>query len=124
MQDDTQNNPIADLLQKISPKPTKEEIEKIYLITELNEEHKLKILKLWNSRPNNPPSLGELSKECFGIELDNRSKPVKLIKEFLSTRQIKAKPVHTGERVPSVPLTEEEKEFISNHCKTSNSTEI
>lgn len=125
MEQNTENNPIQDLIQKISPpKPTKEDIEKIYLIAELTEEHKSKILKLWNSRPNNPPSLGELSKECFDFELDNRSKPVKLIKEFLSTRQIKAKPVHTGEKMVSIPLTEEEKEFISNHCKMMNSTEI
>lgn len=117
------NNPIKNIIQEISSTAPKID-DKIYLITELTEEHKLKILKSWNDRPTNPPSLGELSKECFGVELDCRSRPVKLIKEFLASRQIKAKPTNTGEKVVSVPLTEEEKEFISNHCKIMNSTEI
>jgi hypothetical protein len=60
---------------------------------ELNDQQRLAILNEWNNRPTNPPSLLELVRVAFpNVEgADGRSWHGKKVKEFLSTRQIKAR---------------------------------
>ena len=79
----------------------------------LSEEQKKKIIELWNSRPENPPSLLEIIREAFpDKEIDGRSKEGRAVKRFLATRKIKAKRAH--EHTPKdVSLSEEQKEYIT-----------
>ena len=61
----------------------------------LTKEQELKILKEWNSRQENPPSLLELIKISFpDKDVDGRSREGRAVKEFLATRQIKARGAH------------------------------
>lgn len=91
----------------------------------LTEDQQLKLLKEWNSRPDNPPSLSELVKLAFGREeLDGRSKEGKAVKQFLASRQIKPKKSHEYEAKGLINLTDEQKEYISNNCHTMTGLEI
>jgi len=90
----------------------------------LSEEQKKKIIELWNSRPENPPSLLEIIREAFpDKEIDGRSKEGRAVKRFLATRKIKAKGAH--EYTPKdVSLSEEQKEYITNNAYTMRAVEI
>ncbi len=90
----------------------------------LSEEQKAKILNLWNSNPNNPPSLLELIKEAFPDQnIDGRSKEGKAVKAFLATREIK--PLASHEYQPKkMELTEEHEEFINNNFGMMSSVEM
>lgn len=113
-------NPIKEIISEILPPKD----NNIFLIENLTDNHKLIILKEWNSRPNNPPGLSELSKLCFNQEFDGRSKPVKLIREFLATRQLKAQAKTMDPKIIPRSLTEEQKEYIANNCKNMTVTEM
>jgi hypothetical protein len=85
----------------------------------LSKEQQLKLLKEWNDRPNNPPSLNELVKIAFSREdLDGRSKEGKAVKNFLASRQIKPKKSHEYQAKGLIELSPEQKEYISNNCHT------
>jgi len=91
----------------------------------LTEEQQLKLLKEWNDRPNNPPSLNELVKIAFDREdLDGRSKEGKVVKAFLASRQIKPKKSHEYQPKGLIELTTEQKEYITNNCHTMTGLEI
>ena len=91
----------------------------------LTEEQKLKLLKEWNDRPSNPPSLAELVKIAFDRnDLDGRSKEGKAVKQFLASRQIKPKKSHEYEAKGLLELTIEQKEYISNNCHTMTGLEM
>ena len=91
----------------------------------LTEEQKLKLLKEWNDRPSNPPSLAELVKIAFDRnDLDGRSKEGKAVKQFLASRQIKPKKSHEYEAKGLLELTIEQKEYISNYCHTMTGIEM
>ena len=91
----------------------------------LSEEQKDNIIKEWNSRPNNPPSLLELIKITFpDMTVDGRSKEGRAVKEFLATREIKARAAHEYQAVKSIELTSENKEFIDNNYKMMTFVEI
>jgi hypothetical protein len=91
----------------------------------LSEEHQLILLKEWNDRPHNPPSLAELVKLAFGRDdLDGRSKEGKAVKQFLASRQIKPKKSHEYEAKGLIDLTNDQKEYISNNCHTMTGIEM
>ena len=61
----------------------------------LTEEQEQIILNEWNSRPDSPPSLLELINLTFPDEgLDGRTKEGRAVKEFLASRDIKARASH------------------------------
>ena len=83
---------------------------------ELTEEQKEKVLKEWDDRESNPPSLLELIRIAYPEEpyLDGRSKEGKAVKAFLATREIK--PLASHQYQPKkIELTEDYKEFIDNN---------
>ena len=82
------------------------------------------ILDLWNSRPDDPPSLLELIKAVFPDEdVDGRSKEGRAVKEFLATREIKARGAHEYQP-KDIVLSEEQKEYITNNVYTMKAVEI
>ena len=61
----------------------------------LTEEQEQTILNEWNSRPDSPPSLLELINLAFPDQnLDGRTKEGRAVKEFLASREIKARASH------------------------------
>jgi len=91
----------------------------------LTEEQQLKLLKEWNDRHDNPPSLAELVKLAFDRDdLDGRSKEGKAVKQFLASRQIKPKKSHEYEAKGLIELTIEQKEYVSNNCNMMTGIEI
>lgn len=92
----------------------------------LNEEQQLKILNEWNSRPENPPSLKELTKLAFaGLEeADGRSEEGRLVKQFLATRQIKARGSQEYQAKEKIELSGEQKEFVKNNMATMSFVEM
>ena len=91
----------------------------------LTEDQQLKLLKEWNERPDNPPSLAELVRLAFGRDdLDGRSKEGKAVKTFLASRQIKPRRSHEYEVKGLIDLNLEQKEYISNNCATMTGLEI
>lgn len=91
----------------------------------LTEEQQLKLLKEWNSRPDNPPALSELVKLAFDRnDLDGRSKEGKAVKQFLASRQIKPKKSHEYEAKGLIELNDEQKEYVSNNCHTMTGLEM
>lgn len=94
--------------------------------TELTIEQQEIILKEWNSRPDNPPSLLELINLTYPNqpEIDGRSKEGKSIKAFLATREIKAKGAHEYSPKQKVSLTEEQMEYVRNNFSTMSAVEM
>ena len=92
---------------------------------ELTEQQKLAILKEWNDRPDNPPSLLELIRIAYpNEEFDGRTKEGRAVKKFLATRQIVADGAHVYKPKDKVELTEEHKEYISNNVGMMSAVEI
>jgi len=91
----------------------------------LTDEQQLKLLKEWNDRPSNPPSLAELVKLAFDRDdLDGRSKEGKAVKQFLASRQIKPRKSHEYEAKGILDLSSEQKEYISNNCNAMTGLEM
>jgi hypothetical protein len=92
---------------------------------QLTEEQKNSILKEWNSRPDNPPSLLELIRSAYpNKDVDGRSKEGKAVKSFLASREIKAHASHQYQPKQKTELTEEHKEFIRNNFSMMSSVEM
>tara|TARA_Y100000593_G_scaffold95087_1_gene199412 strand:+ start:6181 stop:7257 length:1077 start_codon:yes stop_codon:yes gene_type:complete len=90
----------------------------------LSEEQKAKILNLWNSNPDNPPALLDLIREAFpNQEIDGRSKEGRAVKEFLASKEIRARGAHEYQP-KDVTLTDEQKEYITNNVYTMKAVEI
>lgn len=86
-------------------------------LLKLNPEQEVAIITFWNSRPERPPSLKEITDHIFvGQDLDGRSKEGMAIKDFLGSRQIIPKTLTTYEsKTASIEITDEQKAFISNN---------
>ena len=93
---------------------------------ELTEEQKSKIIQEWDFRPENPPSLKELTKLIFpdAESIDGRSEEGRLVKSFLATKQIKARAAQDYQPREKISLSEEHKEFIKNNTTTMSFVEI
>ncbi len=90
----------------------------------LTDEQKKKTLEFWESRPENPPSLKEITNHIFGGEFDGRSMEASVIKGFLSQININPRTNFEYQKVQAAPLTEEQKEYITNHCSTMSAFEM
>ena len=95
-------------------------------LPELSEEQKENILKEWNDRPSDPPSLLELIKIAYpgDPKLDGRTKQGKAVKAFLATRQIRARASHEYKHKGVLDLTSEQKEFIDNNVQMMSAVEM
>ncbi len=87
----------------------------------LTKEQKSKIVKIWNSRKENPPSIEELIIEVFGIESDGRSEEGIAIREFLAEKS--AEVIKPKEK-KIIELSEEQKEYIRNNHDKMTATEM
>jgi hypothetical protein len=93
--------------------------------TELTNEQKEKILKEWDGRPDSPPSLLELIRVAYPDSgFDGRSKQGRLVKEFLATKELKARAAHEYQHKEKIELSKERKEFISNNITTMTANEL
>ena len=91
----------------------------------LTEEQEQIILNEWNSRPDSPPSLLELINLTFPDEgLDGRTKEGRAVKEFLASRDIKARASHEYQPKEKIELSEEDETFIKNNIEFMSSVEI
>ena len=91
----------------------------------LTEEQKEEVLKEWEKRSDNPPSLLELIRIAYPDQphLDGRSKEGKAVKAFLATKEIS--PLASHQYQPKkIELTEEHKEFIRNNFQMMSSVEM
>lgn len=93
---------------------------------ELNEQQKLGILNEWNNRPTNPPSLLELVRIAFpNVDgADGRSWHGKKVKEFLASRQIKARASYEYQPKDKIELSQDQKEFAANNVNSMGALEI
>lgn len=91
---------------------------------QLTDEQQLKILEAWNENPKSPPSLKDLTVLAWGGEFDGRSVEGRLIKEFLSTRQLKARAAQTYKPKDKIELTPEHQEFVANNVASMSSVEM
>jgi len=100
----------------------------VYDDISISEKRQEDLLKEWESRPNNPPSL----KESVGIAFpdieekfqDGRSKYGKCVKAFLATQDMKAKPSHEYQGRDDVSLSDEMKEYINNNGHAMSDLDI
>ena len=93
---------------------------------DLNDEQKVAILREWDTRIENPPSLLELIKAGFpGVSgADGRSWHGREVKKFLATREIKARPSYEYLAKGKIDLTTEQKEFVANNFGLIGALEI
>jgi hypothetical protein len=92
----------------------------------LSDEQKLKILKAFNeATDDSPPSLKKMTEDCFGKCLDGRSKEGKAIKDFLLSRQLKAKAAHEYvKKTEAIALDSDQKVFIAENADTKKPLQI
>ena len=92
---------------------------------ELTENQKALILKEWNSRLQNPPSLLKLTNIAFpDRKVDGRSKEGRAIKSFLASQDLKARGSHVYKAKDKIKLTEDQEEFIKNHVENMGANDI
>lgn len=90
----------------------------------LSNQQKETIIREWNSRPENPPSLLQLINLAFpDKKVDGRSKEGKAVKAFLADQSIKARAAQEYKH-KEIELTDEHKEFIDNNYKMMTFVEI
>ena len=96
----------------------------------LSPEQQALILEEWNRRdvnhPDGPPSLNELIKIAFPDteNADGRTKEGRIVKEFLSSRNMAARSLHDYVPKGKIELTEEHKEYIANNANLMRGYEI
>ena len=96
----------------------------------LSPEQQVLILEEWNRRgvdhPDGPSSLNELIKIAFpnAENADGRTKEGRIVKEFLSSRNMTARSLHDYVPKGKIELTEEHKEYIINNAGMMKGYEI
>lgn len=83
------------------------------------------IVDFWNGRPTNPPSIAEITELIFGPGKDGRSAEGRCIKQFLLSKQLKAKT--TGERenkTQKIELSEAHKQYIASNAQSMKALEM
>ena len=92
---------------------------------ELTEAQKQLLVEIWKKAPKgHPPSLIELTEFAWGKGVDSRSRKGRAVREFLLKNGLKARLARDYIKAESVPLTEEEKEYIRNNCVGAKPLEI
>ena len=92
----------------------------------LSEQQQESILKEWNDRPDDPPSLLTLTKIAFPDleKVDGRCKEGKLVKVFLTENGLRARPSNEYKPKGKIELNEEQKEFCDNNASMMSFVEI
>lgn len=84
----------------------------------LTEDQKNEVIQFWQSRPEDPPTLGELVSLIYKKEYDVRSKPGLAIRSFLSEMNLKPRSLSTDKqdrkeaKAHITALTDGQKEYI------------
>jgi len=113
------NSPLNNISLPKNIPPPKIHKEKI----ELTKEQQLTILNLWNTRPDDPPSLIELTEAAFGPTADSRSIQGRAVRNFLVTRDMKYS-VEGYKKKKPVELTDEQKAFITQNAEKTGVLEM
>lgn len=116
---------LDDGLEKVPEVETPEILPTGYLSPKLEA----KLLGLWNSNPNSPPGLKELTQSLFGHECDGRSAEGRAVKKTLAKHNIRAASTFDGKdghggSTAAIELSEAHKLFITNNAKTMSSVEM
>jgi hypothetical protein len=84
----------------------------------LNDEQQALIIKTWNDKKENPPSLQELTQIVFPEipNIDGRSLYGKAVKKFLASRDLKVKTKSEYTPKERIEFTQEQKDFITNNA--------
>lgn len=84
----------------------------------LNENQQALIIKTWNEKKENPPSLQELTQLVFPEipNIDGRSVYGKAVKKFLASRDLKVKTKSEYTPKDRIEFTQEQKDFITNNA--------
>jgi len=92
----------------------------------LTDKQENNISNEWDSRKNDPPSLLELIRVAYPDRhnLDGRSKEGRLVKEFLSKKDVRARGAHEYKAKELISLSEEQKEYIRNNVSAMTGLEI
>lgn len=94
--------------------------KKVELTVEMQE----KIIARWNDKAQNPPSIAELIKLCYGVEEDARSGFGKCVKLFLKNRGEKVPQTYLYQKKDAIQLSDDDKSLISNHVSSMTFVEI
>jgi hypothetical protein len=84
----------------------------------LNEDQQALIIKTWNDKKENPPSLQELTQIVFPEipNIDGRSVYGKAVKKFLASRDLKVKTKSEYTPKDRIEFTQEQKDFLTNNA--------
>lgn len=84
----------------------------------LNEDQQALIIRTWNDKKENPPSLQELTQLVFPEipNIDGRSVYGKAVKKFLASRDLKVKTKSEYTPKDRIEFTQEQKDFITNNA--------
>lgn len=78
----------------------------------LSQEQQAEIVRLWNYRRDNPPSIAELINHIYKQEYDVRSKVGMVVRKFLQEKSLSA-----DKKAKEVTLTEAQKAYIIENAK-------
>ena len=84
----------------------------------LNEDQQALIIKTWNDKKENPPSLQELTQIVFPEipNIDGRSVYGKAVKKFLASRDLKVKTKSEYTPKDRIEFSQEQKDFLTNNA--------
>lgn len=91
-------------------------------LTELTDKQKKAVMDSWNEK--NPPTLKKLAEVAWGKEVDPRTWQGRLVRDFLASQGCKPELQHKVHKKAAVVLTEEQKEYIVNHCRKMSNMEM
>jgi hypothetical protein len=93
---------------------------------DLSQEQKDLIIKTWNDRKDNPPSLQELTQIVFPDipNIDGRSKYGKAVKNFLASRELKVKTKSEYTPKDRIDFTQEQKDYITNNASSMSAVDL
>jgi len=92
----------------------------------LTEDQQALIIKTWNDKKENPPSLQELTQLAFPeiANIDGRSVYGKSVKKFLASRDLKVKTKSEYTPKDRVEFTQEQKDFITNNASMMTAVDL
>lgn len=93
---------------------------------DLTQEQKDLIIKTWNDRKDNPPSLQELTQIAFPDipNVDGRSKQGKAVKNFLASRELKVKTKSEYTPKDRIDFTQDQKDYIVNNAAMMTAVDL
>jgi hypothetical protein len=93
---------------------------------DLTQDQKDLIIKTWNDRKDNPPSLQELTQIAFPDipNIDGRSKHGKAVKNFLASRELKVKTKSEYTPKDRIEFTQEQKDYITNNASMMTAVDL